>query len=218
MLVDPVAQHIVVRVSAHFPGKRGSIEFFSQLLQRFFIVGVSIPQPDRVCKHAGHDPVVPAVFRPELRGLLLKQLQRLRAQRVQNLLPRLAVRHGGQHGKRHVDIQRRAYAVFLTRVLHQGRNAGCEPVRHGGGVGHIRGLFLIAFPPRVPVLVVLFRVKVTIAGCIFRLVRILRHGSLHRCGQQLRRRVADAVRLFLRCRGIRSSCAGRQRERARGCK
>ena len=187
VLVDPVAQLIVIRGRAHFPGKRGGVEVLAQLFQRFFVVRIPVPQPDGVCKHAGHDPVVPAVLCPELCGLLLKQRQRLRAQRVQNLLPRLAVRHGGQHRKCHVDIQRRAYAVFLARVLHQGRNAGREPVRHGGRIGHIRGLFLIALPPCVPVVIV-------------DLARILRHGNLHRCGQLCRRRFTG---VFLRRRTIR---------------
>ena len=224
MLIDPVAQYIVVRVRPHFPGKRGSIKIFPQRLERFTVIVVPIPQPDRVCKRAGDEAIVPAVFRPKLCGLLLKRVQRLCAQCVENLLPCFTARHSGQHGKRHVDIQRRAHAVFLACVLHQGWNAGREPMRQSGGVGHICGFFLIAFPPCVPVLVVFLGVKVTIAGCVLCFVRILRHGNSNRCSQLLRRRVADAVQLLLCCwgsggvRGIWSGRAGCQRERTRGCK
>ena len=69
-------------------------------------------QPDGACQHPLHHAVVPVGVVPQVVGLLPQSFDAIAAQRIQNLLTGGAIGDLGQHGKRHVDIQRRKCGVF----------------------------------------------------------------------------------------------------------
>ena len=170
VVVEPALQLLVIVLRAHFPGKGRGEKLLAQLFKRVLVVFVPVLQPDGVCEQARDQPVVPAVLLPEQRGARLQLIQRIFAQRVQDLPLRLPVCHRRQHGERHVDVQRRAHAVFISRALQQHRDAAGEPVCHVGWIHHGLQLLLPGFQPGI----IRFVVGVIVDRSVLDIVRFLR--------------------------------------------
>ena len=192
VLVDPAAQRLVVFFGAHFAGIGRREIVGREAIHRRLIIFRSIPQPERVGQQARHAPIVPAVFEPEGFGPRAERLDVVLAERVQDLRPALAVGTLGQHRKRHIDVQRRADAVFSAAPREQHRHHRQKPLRKAihRGVHVLRSGLIVRVPRligRGPRLIVPFTGLLVV---VIHLLRELCHLRDDRRGQLCRQKGA----------------------------
>ena len=192
IFVDPAAQRLVVRLRTHVAGIGRREIVGREAIHRRLIIFRSIPQPERVGQQARHAPIVPAVFEPEGLGPRAERLDVVLAERVQNLRPALAVGTLGQHRERHIDIQRRADAVFSIASREERGHHRQKPLRKAihRGVHVLRSGLIVRVPRligRGPRLIVPFTGLLVV---VIHLLRILRHLRDDRHGQLCRQKGA----------------------------
>ena len=192
IFVDPAAQRLVVRLRTHVAGIGRREIVGREAIHRRLIIFRSIPQPERVGQQARHAPIVPAVFEPEGLGPRAERLDVVLAERVQNLRPALAVGTLGQHRERHIDIQRRADAVFSAAPREQRGHHRQKPLRKAihRGVHVLRSGLIVRVPRligRSPRLIVPFTGLLVV---VIHLLWELRHLRDDRRGQLCRQKGA----------------------------
>ncbi len=205
LLVDPVLQRLVRLRRAH-PALIGrGVVRLSQNVQRLLHEADVLIQPQRGGEDAGRRAVVAVVLVPERAGLLAQSRNAVRAQQGEDLRAALAVRQLGEHGQRHVDVQRGEHAVFPAALAEEFPQGGGQKAVEAAQIPDLdrapvtRGLRPGVHLGRVPVLP----------------VRVARRLRIDGRGQRRRllRAALTAVIRRGRIRGRIHAAAGRQRQR-----
>ena len=188
LLVEPALQRLVIAVASHLAGKRRSIIALRQRIERFLYVIHAVVQPHRACQHARHRAICAVICVPKRLGLRAHVLKTILPEKAYYLRPGIAVRTLGQHGKRHVDIQRRIDEVAAVSAFQH--RAGRSPDE----ALHILPVYIdippgaLVCPPCVIDLRKAFVVKRAILFHIRGFIRILCHFGIRRFGKRFIRR------------------------------
>ena len=125
LIVQPVLQFTVEFVGTHFALIGRSIVRVCQLVHRVLMECNVLIEPDGIGQ-THHGCAVVAVLRvPHVARLASQGVDPVAAEHIEDLLTAFAVRQLGEHGDRHIEVDRGADAVFRAR--------SCEQLaRHGG--------------------------------------------------------------------------------------
>ena len=119
LLIHPLLKCLIISGRSHFSPEGGCIIIFCQRIQSILLKFDLIVHPQRICENAGYGTVITVICIPGCRRLLMKRVYIIAIKQVQNLASAITIGHLRQHGKSHININRRTSFVFSTGFTEQ---------------------------------------------------------------------------------------------------